>query len=328
MLSQKPGRKKLIPLVSALAGTLVVLSVWGAGCVRNDGLTTKVDLASNKGYQYSLKFIKEKDERASQKSVVMTAMDPVGDDRGPGTYQYPLMSRFEKGAFDLTYFEVSLDGDFVVFTIGVLGRTRPGLIDARFGEGERLPYKKWDLQLFDIYIDKDRETGSGETRALPGRSVSFDPEYAWEQVIVVSPKPQREVTALLKSKSEIIALSDLETKIIIPGNISVADNKFIIKIFKDIVGEPNESWAYQVFSMGFEEYDTKENFMNKVIHSFADNWGFGGGTDYLGDPNVIDILVPKGMDQYKILGDYVSNPDPRRNRYARVPMITKADAQN
>lgn len=324
--------RPLSPATRFLAGSmfavLVALSFWGAGCVRNDGLSTKVDLAGNKGYKYSLKFLKEKDERASSKSVVMTAMDPVGDDRGPGTYQYPLMSQFEKGAFDLTYFEVAVDGDFVVFTIGVMGRTRPGLIDTRFGDSSRISFRKWDLQLFDIYIDKDREPGSGETRTLPGRSVSFDPEYAWEQVVVVSPMPPREVTDLLKRKSEIIALSDLESKIVIPGNITVSDNKFVIRVSKETLGEPAETWAYQVFSMGYEEYDTKENFMNKSIHSFADNWGFGGGTDFLGDPNVIDILVPKGSDQYKVLSDYVSNPDPRRNRYARVPMVTKADAQN
>ena len=33
---------------------------------------------------------------------VFSATDPVGDDNGPGTFQYPTASDFQPGAFDLT----------------------------------------------------------------------------------------------------------------------------------------------------------------------------------------------------------------------------------
>ncbi|PKK92253.1 MAG: hypothetical protein CVV64_02235 [Candidatus Wallbacteria bacterium HGW-Wallbacteria-1] len=298
-----------------------------SGCIHDDAMTTTVDVEGNRGYKYSLKFLKEKKEAVEKSEVLFSTLDPVGDDKGPGTYQYPMMDNFERGAFDITYFEVSRNGNTLVFNIGVFGRIKRGMLVERFSEGEKVPTRKWKLQLFDIYIDKDRIPGSGEIRTLPGRSVTFDENYAWDQVIIVSPKPSRQVFDLIKEKSEIIALSNMEAKIAVPDNITVSDNRFSIRIPIETIGEPQPNWAWQIFAMGYDEFDTSENFMNKTIHAFSDNWGFGGGSDFLGDPNVMDIITPKGVDQYKILSNYVSNPDPKRNRYAVIPMVTKDTAQ-
>lgn len=293
-----------------------------SGCIHNDGFSSKVDVKKNNGYNYSLKFIKEKKEESIVRDVLFSTLDPVGDDKGPGTYQYPMMDAFERGSFDISFFSVSQENEHYIFVIGITGRVQNGLIEKKFHSIDRIPLRKWNYQLFDIYIDTDSVFDSGETRALPGRDILFDPASAWEHVVVVSPRPSKDVFAIISNRSEIIALNDMYKKIIVPDNINVTDSKFIIKIPKEKFSRPfSKKWSAQVLSMGYEEYDTKRELMNKRVHSFADSWGFGGGSEHFGGPNVIDILVPNGMDQYRVLGNYTVSPDKAQARLAVIPMI-------
>ena len=46
-----------------------------------------------------------------------------------------------------------------------------------------------------------------------------------------------------------------------------------------------------------------ENSIIRDVNEYNSKWGFGGGTDYIGDPNVIDILGDNSN-----LGNYTSEP--------------------
>jgi hypothetical protein len=323
-LKEKPGKPEKNFRLLFFSGALILTGLfYSSGCIHNDGLASKVDVKNNKGYNYSLKFIKEEKEEKVFADVLFSCLDPVGDDKGPGTYQYPLMDSFEKGAFDINYFSLARESEHYVFTIGIYGRINNSLIEKRFSSRDRLPLRKWNYQLFDIYIDTDGKFDSGETRSLPGRDILFDPAGAWEHVVIVSPRPSENVFSIMDQRGEIIALSDMYKKIIVPDNIDVRDSKFIIRIPIEKFNSPfSDNWSVQVLSMGYEEYDTEREFMNKRIRSFADSWGFGGGSDNYGGPNVMDILVSKNMDQFRILSNYSVNPDPSQARLAVVPLIS------
>ena len=50
--------------------------------------------------------------------------DPVGDDKGPGTYTYPTDSVYKAGSFDLTELNVTQKGDKVTFADPATGTIR------------------------------------------------------------------------------------------------------------------------------------------------------------------------------------------------------------
>ncbi len=59
-----------------------------------------------------------------QSQVITTLTDPVGDDYGPGSYTYPTNSVFTAGSFDMTEFQVRVEGNRVYFTGYETGRLR------------------------------------------------------------------------------------------------------------------------------------------------------------------------------------------------------------
>ncbi len=57
----------------------------------------------------------------------------------------------------------------------------------------------------------------------------------------------------------------------------------------------------QVFSLGFDLNADEDNTYNMTVEKFTGQFNFGGGSNYNGNPNVIDILGSN-----KILEDYLS----------------------
>lgn len=291
------------------------------GCVKSP-FPKPVDLSKHRGYHYkqpsSWYERREAQLKKEHPDALFTALDPEGDDRGPGTYLYPYSSTFTYGTFDLRKFEVFSKEKVVEFRVTLQEKIKTSLLNLRAG-GKTA----WLYQLIDIYIDKDRIPGSGEFQALPGRDVVFDRNFGWEQMIFVSPEDAEATRNYLRDKSELIGfgIDELEQKIIVPSYTRVEDRTFVIKIPKDLIGEPGKEWAYQVLLMPYEQYDQVDTLKNKRIKAFASDSGFGGGSDYYGNPNIMDMLVPAGEDQYTVLSNFSLHPDRTKAKFASISMV-------
>ncbi len=255
------------------------------------------------------------------RKVYFAMKDPKGDDRGPGTYLYPLKFDNREGFFDITNFQVEDGGANVIFRITT---RRPIQKFRRDGSSEA---KGWFLQLMDIYIDKDRKKGSGVTRTLPGRWVNFTEEAGWEQMILVTPNRSLDVRRLIEGRTNDLGLVHLKPKIYIPRVVFVEGYDFIVKVPKANIGQPQPHWGYQVMMLPFDSQNLANGqFQNGRVQKFPTTENFGGGSDYLGNPNVIDLLASSEEAQRDWLRDYDARPNAGDSRLATVPFIYSASA--
>lgn len=265
--------------------------------------------------------------------VFFNCADDRGDDKGPGTYRYPRIPGMEDGAFDIIRAEAVADGDHVLFRI-TFDRTvetsstgssqgSSGIDDrsGRSGLNWRRGENGWVFQMIDIYIDTDRKPGSGETRTLPGRNLSIDPAFAWEKMILISPLSASEMDSYINSKVNNSDLLTMKKRIIIPRSYSVQGSVISARVPLTLLGKPGLDWAWQFMVMGYADIDSPVSLRNMDVSDGEDATHFGGGTSYQGNTNVIDILTPKGSNQFRILSDYVSRPDSRQSKFAVVPLL-------
>lgn len=82
-----------------------------------------------------------------------------------------------------------------------------------------------------------------------------------------------------------------------------------------VVGTPER---FSVLLMGQEGYPSEGNWRVRDVTEFGAQWRFGGGSNQPGEPDVIDMLVPPGKSQAKILGAY----DLAAKKLAAIPMVT------
>jgi hypothetical protein len=249
--------------------------------------------------------------------VYFDVADPRGDDKGPGRYTYPTSFQGRFGFLDIRRFRVEDAGRFVSFLIEF---RRP--IDRARLDGST-EAKNYYLQLVDIYVDKDGEPGSGRSWALPGRNVEFDERSGWEKCVLVTPGHSRSLVEIIRQRASDQQLYRSRNDIFIPERVYPRGYELKVLVPKDqLGGEPQPHWGYQVFAMGYDPRNLAyQQLQNMSVHRFADEDDFGGGTDYEGDTNVLDILAPTAEDQYRWLGNYVSRQNRSSNRYAVVPMI-------
>ncbi|MBI4859507.1 MAG: hypothetical protein HY815_04505 [Candidatus Riflebacteria bacterium] len=280
--------------------------------------------------------------------VYFSFRDPTYDDRGPGSYTYPLLVEQsvqrrlvtgssdtledrstrgynldgKTGLFDITKFEVIDGGPNVVFEISTarpIPKTREDLSTEAKG---------WFLQLMDIYIDKDRKPGSGRTRTLPGRAVSFAPDCGWEQMILVTPQVSFDVRRLIEQITWDLDFVRMKNDIVVAEQVFVEGYTFRVFVPKGQIGEPQPTWGYQCMMMMFNPSNLEYgHFQQGKVKRFPGTNQFGGADEYNGHPNVIDVLAPTPEDQYAWLSDFISSPSSGENRYAFVPLIYAEDVK-
>jgi hypothetical protein len=279
--------------------------------------------------------------------VYFSFSDPAYDDKGPGFYTYPLAiltqptpgqsaivttgnagnvlpSQLNQGFdiqnrtgfFDITDFRVSDGGINVVFEIST-ARPIP-----KFRDDLSSGAKGWFLQLMDIYIDMDHKVGSGRTRSLPGRNVSFTPECGWEKMMIITPQVSYDVPHIIEQITSDMDFVNMKKDIIVPPQVFVQGYTFRILIPKGVLGEPQPNWGYQVMMMLYNPQNLAYgHFQEGRVQRFPGNNIFGGADEYNGHPNIIDVLAPTADEQYRWLSNFTSSPNTGDNRYAYVNML-------
>jgi len=239
--------------------------------------------------------------------------DPAHDDNGPGSYVYPTDPAYVKGSFDLRRFEIIDRGADVEMRVEVGANIEDPWNSKSWGGNG------FSLQMVQVYIDQDHKPGSGETKALPGINVQFEPASAWEKVVVISPQPKSRILAEAAQKAKAF-----KPRIVIPKKTWAQGKQLLALVAKsDLGGAPSRGWGYQVLMQSNEGYPDAGDFLSRKVNEYPGQHRFGGGTDYDCDPHVLDMIVSPGSGgdaeikkQHEVLGGYKCP-----SKQATVPMV-------
>lgn len=249
-----------------------------------------------------------------------TYVDPRGDDKGPGSYQYPSGDVYTAGSFDLRRFSVRLVGDSVVFEVELGAQikkpTEVRLSDATILQLDNRIY----VQNVDIYIDRD--PSGGVVESVPGRRVRFYDDDAWDTVVVLTPQPY-----VVRSGLEDWAPG--RNRVHVPTDVR-SENRTLRATMSvgDLGGVPDASWGFQVLVTGASwqpSFDAFQrvmgahvpNALTMKVTTITEQTAFGGGELHDQHPYVIDLLAPRGREQGPILRSF----DVDAERYAVVPLV-------
>ncbi|MCX7682096.1 MAG: hypothetical protein N2508_09070, partial [Anaerolineae bacterium] len=240
--------------------------------------------------------------------TVLLVEDPEGDDKGPGTYTYPLDAVFPGQAYDLKSFEVAQDETNILFKFTFYGNLNNAW-GAPNGMG---------VHTVDIYIDQDGKADSGARKLLPGRNAAVSATDAWDIAIwaegwtpgIYRPGPQgpEQVDGTLTITAD-------------PGQ-----RKIIIKVPKKVLGDTPEKWGYLAVVAGQEGYPATGVWRIRDVNPKAEQWRFGGAPSDTNHTRIIDVALPPGADQFQLLSNY--KPSQEKNMdalgpddFAQLPMV-------
>ncbi|MGE5509074.1 MAG: glucodextranase DOMON-like domain-containing protein [Chitinophagales bacterium] len=199
----------------------------------------------------------------AEERLLFALSDPAGDDRGPGTYQYPRDAMFVPGLFDLRRFTVTYDARSIHFRLTFGALTNP------WGAPEGFYHQRVDLYL-------DTEPGAGRTAPLrPGANVRFPARHAWDYLVRCAPWKGSRVEP--GAAAVAVAVEDGKTlHLTVPRTALPA--------------RPSRRWRYYVLVGGYDAFGPDEY---RPVTSSGGRWVFGGGQDSNLDPNVLDVLAPR-----------------------------------
>lgn len=183
----------------------------------------------------------------SEKKDLLFVQDNIGDDKGPGYYQYPLDKRLKRGTFDIKSFKVTDDGDIVTFEIQMRN-----YIMREWPDSKKTGYQDFVANLWDIYIDIDGIPNSGYKYALPGRDLNFADNMGWEKMILVSPISEIELEEILNDKIDELEFQEQIPDILFPEYVKIIRDRVIMRISKKKLPRISERSGFQVFAMGYK----------------------------------------------------------------------------
>jgi hypothetical protein len=264
--------------------------------------------------------------QAADRILIAGFDDPAGDANGPGYYQPPGDTDFLPGDFDLRRFEVFEEGDKVVFavTLGESFRVPPST--QRYNSTPLDLKNNIYFQNIDIYVDTDQTPGSGYGMCIPGRRVAFANGHTWEYAVVMTPQP-----GAARTVTEGGFGPEASRRVLFPTNLQTQGKTVLARIpWSFFGGRPTKDWGYSVHVSGarwertFAVIDRlagrhEADAYTMPVIGVREAWMFGGAPSAGGKahPWVVDVLLPPGMSQAKVLGSF----DEKTGAYAQVPFV-------
>ncbi|MDQ3265351.1 MAG: hypothetical protein M3Y59_17125 [Myxococcota bacterium] len=234
--------------------------------------------------------------------------DPRGDDQGPGNYLPPTGSEFRPGDFDLRRFAVRVEGQDAVLEVTLGAKLRRDIVSQRTNAAALDLSNGIFVQHIDIYVDN--QPGAGFTAGLPGRRVAFAPEEAWDLAVTLTPQPGPTRTVLEGWNR------DAAERVLTPGPLQATGNTVRVRVpLSTLGGVPQPSWGWSVMVSGalwdhsFSAFDRirgaySPDAFTVPVYGVPEERAFGGASLNGGHPYVIDVLLPKGASQKKVLGTF------------------------
>jgi amylo-alpha-1,6-glucosidase/glucodextranase-like protein len=218
------------------------------------------------------------DIKATNPSAVKLydAPDPQGDDTGRSRYTYPQTQSLKPGSLDLTHVTVSSDQENLYVRLQFRDLSDPGWH----------PEYGFQLTYAAIAIDKDRKTGSGETKVGMNSHYLLKRDFGFEEIIYVG-GGVRVDDSKGKILAEYIPAPGDESNPL--GNISTKTIEFALPL--KIVGTPQPLWRYAVLVGAQDDHGGAGIGEFRNVEAVAGEW-VGGGKVKRDDPNVYDELLP------------------------------------
>ena len=197
---------------------------------------------------------------------IMYAVDPIGDDSGPGYYNYS-----PRGALDLTVFSYYVSGDFVVMNVSFLSSSdnvKP---------------------IVDIYFDFEPELGL--SHPIKGPNVDFLSTFTWEIAIRASDDPKATFLRIWLGNTTI--QSNIYAELIGSNLIIIVPSKYLVM--------PKDMSSIRIAILVGKYNRTNSDHWQVIDETFgADKNAIALGVQ----PNVVDMLAPNVETQRKLLGSY------------------------
>ena len=248
-------------------------------------------------------------------TLVLEVQDPIGDDDGPGTYEYPTDGVFPEAVFDVDYFSVGYDDLNLVLTFEFVGP-----VENSWGSPNGL-----SVQTLDVYIDTDPGEGNGARILMPGRNAALEEGFGWEyavwaegwtpQVVMVDPET-------LEPKDYTEATGGM-TIVVDP-----AKNEVVVRVPLSFLpdGDPAD-WGYAAAVLGQEGYPTEGVWRVRDVSLAAAQYLFGGAPGDSNHTRIIDLILPgsQAPTQEEWLSNYTSITgsidDMTADDFAQIPVL-------
>jgi glucoamylase len=204
----------------------------------------------------------------------------VGDDNGPGTYQYPTDSAFAAGSFDLTRFQVLSDGTFAYLRVTL--RTLVPTFGALDG-----------AQLLDVYVHVPGASATSTAAAFASRNYTIAPTGAWSQRV--------EVQGFAAPVWVNAGGGTVGTPFVLPVQ---SDQTITVALPEAQFGTPGSGWGFTVVLTGQDGFspDQARAFTAKP-GAFTFGVCAAGNTapicsvDPTTVPKAMDVITPPGVSQ-------------------------------
>jgi hypothetical protein len=294
---------------------------------------------------------------------IFSVSDPKGDDHGDGALVYPFRDDLRPGDLDVVEFAARPGNggtEFEIVFAKAVRKPEGRVVDvggANVEEVARLGFYTFNV---DVYVDTDRETGSGSTNSLPGRNLRIAEADAWERAVVLNPRPEaakealkrmllRDIKREKKAEGERVGQDridglrreighEVETRTFFPAKVAVAGSKVRFFVPDAFLGGPaRPDWGYVVVVTGAdidarfdipsgETIGWRGDTLMVMERSISPSTGkFGGGREGEGDfqSPVVDYIAPPGTEQESLLSAY----DVGAGTLAALPAVVPATAE-
>jgi hypothetical protein len=222
---------------------------------------------------------------------IISFIDPVGDMYGPGNFKLSEWIEDYKGNLDIRRVDADENVEERVITIELSSLDNP--YDGPLG---------FSMPVIDLYIDVNNRSGVGRTRMLKDRNAYTSPEDAWEYCITINGWEKAIYNTTGRKIGEPV--------------VSVSPLSRTINIFieKELIPASVNNWGIiPVLLAGDNNGDVV-----KVAPDTGDNTEDYRGRKTESDTNIIDVVLPYGYRQNKILG-----ANRRRGGAIEVPALRK-----
>jgi carbohydrate-binding DOMON domain-containing protein len=260
---------------------------------------------------------------------VFEITDPVGDDYGPGNYKYPQSAYFagKQGLFDVTKFMFFEDAQNYYFAVTFSAE----MLGGNIWSGEA----GFSYQLVEVWIDC-KPGGETVPFSRDGPRIKIEEKHAWDFGLQISgfykPHKAKRNWVVFAGELDVVTgvltvSADLASKTIVaslPKSVVVqhlgslpADYTWHAVVISGSQDGFSEYWSWRVALP--EENATEAEKEWKILG--ANPQAYSAGVS----PNVMDIVLPAGRDQRKVLSGYNTAASGVEG-YAVVPAFSLAAA--
>lgn len=203
--------------------------------------------------------------------------DPVGDDKGPGTYLYPTNKVYKSGSFDIVALRFAESGGSVQLEL-----EQNSDLEDEWGMG-----KDFAVQTAFVFLDTDGDAGNGHSESVPGLNVVFEDGHSWDKVVVISPQPASVLERDAKGKAR-----DIFADMVFPQDARGQGRAIVASFPVSAVGNADfAKWRVQVAMQSNEGFPARKDYFTRKVNEFEGEHRFGGGWDTNCDPHIVDVLA-------------------------------------